>query len=91
MEIKHEDLLEDISLKLTFDLDPQNQEEQNFCALGAVKLTSFVERNNLLRKWQPVVDTFVNHAKRNKKLSVFDIMDKLNAQLIKPKDNGLNV
>ena len=91
MEIKHEELLEDISLKLTFALSPQNQQEQDYCALAAVKLTSFVERNKLVNKWQAVVDAFVSLAKKNKKLSVFDIMDKLKQQVIKSNSNGLQI
>ena len=81
MEITHEELVENIALKLAFALDPQNKQEQSFCALGAAKLTNFVERNNLVHKWQAVVDAYIAIAKRNKKLSVFDIMDKLKQQL----------
>lgn len=86
-KIKHEELLEDISLKLTFDLDPQNQQEQNYCALAAVKLTNLVERNNLYPRWQAIVDSFVTIAKKNKKLSVFDVMEKLKLQLASSKTN----
>lgn len=91
MEIKHEELLEDISLKLTFALSPQNKQEQDYCALAAVKLTNFVERNKLAYKWQAVVDAFITLAKKDKKLSVFDIMDKLKQQLSKTNTNGFQV
>ncbi len=80
MQYNHEELLEDISLKLTFDLNAKSQQEQDFCALAAVKLTKYVERNNLVAKWQAVVNKFIAIYKKNKTLTVFDVMAELSKQ-----------